>query len=142
MALVGGGGAGNTAGSNPSGTSGSLVYLGNNQYAGWSGTQIATNGANASLFDFTTPDQAIMIQFTYMVDDADLGDGNTIGFNLNINGEDIAKVVDNSGEARTLGTLLVPLKVALPGQSRIIIQGTSNDASNITVSGVITGVGV
>ena len=141
MALIAG--AGNpTSGSNPSGTSQGLVYLGNNKYAAWSGTQIATNGADATLFDFVTPaDASIMAEFTYMVDDADLGDGNTIGFNMEINGETIGKVVDNSGEARTLGTLLVPLRIALPSQSRIVIKGTTNDSSNITVSGVIIGEG-
>ena len=35
MALIGGGGAGNVAGGNPSGTSGTLVYVGNNISQYW-----------------------------------------------------------------------------------------------------------
>ena len=143
MPLVGGGGAGNVAGgANPSGTSSSLVYLGDNKYAGWSGTAIAVDGTNAKLFDFTTQSQAILAEITYMVNDIDLDDAKFIGLEVSINGELIGNIVDNSSGARSLGTLLTPLRIAFPAQSRIVIEGTTNDASDITVSAVIIGKGV
>ena len=143
MALIGGGGAGNVAGgANPSGTGNSLVYLGDNKYAGWSGTAIATNGTNAPLFDFTTQSQAILAEITYMVNDIDLDDAKFIGLEISINGELIGNIVDNSSGARSLGTLLTPLRIAFPAQSRILIEGTTNDTSDITVSAVIIGKGV
>ena len=143
MPLVGGGGAGNVAGgANPSGTSSSLVYLGDNKYAGWSGTATATDGTNAALFDFTTQNQAILAEITYMVNDINLEDAKFIGLEVTINGELIGNIVDNSSGARALGTLLTPLRIAFPPQSRIIIEGTTNDGNDITVSAVIIGEGV
>ena len=67
MALVGGGGAGNTAGSNPSGTGSSLNYVGNHAYA-YSGI-IASTTTEANMLDFhTTGNQYVMAQFCWGYD--------------------------------------------------------------------------
>ena len=52
MALVGGGGAGNVAGSNPAGTGTSLNYVGDFAYA-YSGL-VATSATPTNCLDFTT----------------------------------------------------------------------------------------
>jgi len=67
MPLVGGGGAGNTAGGNPSGTGGSVNYIGEHAYAN-SGL-LTINNNETALLDFTTGPQYIVakIQFNYAV---------------------------------------------------------------------------
>ena len=66
MALTGGGGAGNVAGSNPSGTGGSLYYIGNHVYA-LSGA-VAVNNVETTLAEFETQNAYIdaKFQFSYM----------------------------------------------------------------------------
>jgi hypothetical protein len=58
MALVGGGGAGNTAGSNPSGTSTNLNYVGEHSYA-YSG-DVTVGGSLTTMLEFTTSNQYIV----------------------------------------------------------------------------------
>jgi len=58
MALVGGGGAGNVAGSNPSGVGSSINYIGNHAYA-TSGIVVVGN-SEISLCDFTTGSEYIV----------------------------------------------------------------------------------
>ena len=52
MALIGGGGAGNVAGGNPTGTSGSLNYVGDHAYL--SATPVASQTAEVIMASFTT----------------------------------------------------------------------------------------
>jgi len=60
MALVGGGGAGNVAGGNPSGTGGSINYIGNHAYA-YSGAVAVNN--ETTLLLFTTQNSYIVCKF-------------------------------------------------------------------------------
>ena len=66
MALIGGGGVGNVSGGNPSGTGGSLNYIGEHVY-GYSGIISITN-VEQSLMEFTTSGSAYIVakvQFSY-----------------------------------------------------------------------------
>ena len=66
MPLVGGGGAPNVAGSNPTGTGSSINYIGNHAYA-MSGS-VDVNNNETTLLEFTTQNSYIdaMIQFSYI----------------------------------------------------------------------------
>ena len=65
MPLVGGGGAGNTAGGNPSGTGTSLNYVGDHAYA-YSG-EIDNNGSSTSTaLNFTTGGEYIVGQMHFI----------------------------------------------------------------------------
>ena len=66
MALVGGGGAPNVAGSNPAGTGSSINYVGNHAYA-YSGI-IASTTTEANMLDFTIGNQYVMAQFSWGYD--------------------------------------------------------------------------
>jgi len=72
MALVGGGGAGNVAGSNPSGTSSNVNYIGNHIYAFSGITNV--NNIETSLLEFSTASTSYIIckiQFNYIEPDSD-----------------------------------------------------------------------
>ena len=58
MALVGGGGAPNVAGSNPAGTSTSLNYVGKHAYA-YSG-DVSVSGSLTTMLEFTTAEQYVV----------------------------------------------------------------------------------
>jgi len=61
MPLVGGGGAGNTAGSNPSGTGSGLNYIGDHAYA-YSGL-VATSATPTNCLEFTTGNSYLVATF-------------------------------------------------------------------------------
>jgi len=65
MALVGGGGAGNIAGSNPAGTGTSLNYIGDHVY-GYSGLQTIDDN-ETSLLEFSLGNEYVVakVQFNY-----------------------------------------------------------------------------
>ena len=68
MPLVGGGGAGNTAGGNPSGTGSSLNYIGNHVY-GYSGTVTYNNNFTTCL-DHTTGNEYIQCRVYWSFSEA------------------------------------------------------------------------
>jgi len=83
MPLVGGGGAGNVSGGNPSGTGTGLNYIGNHAY-GYSGKIEATNAQDFIMLHFTTGNEYIKgsMQFYYAEDTSD-----DMIFSLKINSE-------------------------------------------------------
>ena len=96
MALVGGGGAGNVAGSNPSGTGTTLNYIGDFVYA-HSGI-VAVGGVldqEYTLLDFSTSGSAVIkgrFQFYYGDEDA----GEDVLYRIKFNGETICLFVTDS----------------------------------------------
>jgi len=85
MALIGGGGAGNVTGGNPSGTGTSLNYIGDHCYA-YSGV-LDLNGTTTVLSFDIASNQYIMAQMTPIYAE-DLGDN--IEYQIKINSEIIA----------------------------------------------------
>jgi hypothetical protein len=71
MPLIGGGGAGNVAGGNPTGIGTSINYIGNHAY-GYSGS-IDVNNTETTLLEFSTGQQYMIskIQFNYVSPDSD-----------------------------------------------------------------------
>jgi len=133
MALVGGGGSPNVAGSNPSGTGSSLVYAGGNYWAGWSGWLAVATGADATMFDFTSPNRvAVKVDFYYSFDYDLLGSGTNWGIQINLNGEDILKpkVEEPSGGDTSGMPLENRVKFIIMPQTRVIIKGVTSDAGS------------
>jgi hypothetical protein len=98
MALVGGGGAGNTAGSNPTGTSKGLNHLGNHAYA-YSGL-VATSGSSfIEHLNFTTGSSYLVGHFDFIgaTVESDPADGKASIMQVQFNGETVidAKVQTN-----------------------------------------------
>ena len=90
MPLVGGGGAGNTAGSNPSGIGSGLNYVGNLCYA-YSGP-FADSQTPQTVLNFTTGGELIkgILQFNAFVDEADPSAGSRGTCTIEMDGQVIA----------------------------------------------------
>jgi hypothetical protein len=97
MTLVGGGGAGYTAGSNPAGTGTTLNYIGDHVYA-YSGTFQSTN-ASQTMLDFSTGSEYIVGNLTLnaAIDFAQTDAGVGSAFRISINGEVISLIKTESG---------------------------------------------
>ena len=114
MALIGGGGAGNVAGGNPSGTSSGLNYIGNHVYA-HSGS-INVNNIDTTLLDFTIAgNQYITAKITI---GSKAGHGDDMNMQILINGE----LIYSSYEALVSMPTQNPLNILLPPESRIVVK--------------------
>ena len=139
MALIGGGGAGNVGGGNPSGTGSSLNYIGDHCYAN-SGTGSAGTGGDFIALDFTTGANSYIMAKLYVTYDADdLGSGEQFGYVVSSDGITILFTRRESSAADVVNNPL-PHKVEflIAPQSRIIVKGISN-ASALDMSFVLTG---
>jgi len=134
MPLVGGGGAGNIAGSNPSGTGTSLNYVGQHAYA-YSGT-IAITGSDTTMLEFVTAEQYILGELNFSGVWGNLG-SSAVTMTLNINGEDtIVNTVANTSARDVEGT---PYPILLPPFSKIIISMTQASGSDRDFQATIVG---
>ena len=127
MPLVGGGGAGNTAGSNPSGTSTSLNYIGDHAY-GASGSVDVDNNVT-TLMSFSTSNAYVVCDMHFMRFDSGEDD---IQFVVNQNGQDMAAMETHSAQAR-----YNQLKILLEPFSTYIIKAQNTGSSSTVASGVV-----
>ena len=116
MALVGGGGAPNVAGSNPAGVGTSLNYVGNLVYAYSGDVTIAASLANpTTLLEFTTGAEIISGNVSW---GSDIVGGNDTRVNISINSERIFICRYSSGESESNDQ---PLNIIIPPFSKILI---------------------
>ena len=116
MALVGGGGAPNVAGSNPAGVGSSLNYVGNLVYA-YSGdiTLNASLPNPTTLLEFTTGAELISGNVSW---GSDTVGGNDTRVNISINGERFFICRYGNGEHESNDQ---PLNIVIPPFSTILI---------------------
>ena len=116
MALVGGGGAGNVSGSNPSGTGTSLNYVGQHAFA-YSG-DVSVTGSLTTMLEFSTAEQYVVGYYQIHGTFAQIGN-NQITIELTINGESIVHTfwtfVDEDVSA-------LENRILLPPYSRVRFQ--------------------
>jgi len=138
MPLIGGGGAGNTAGSNPTGTSSGLNYIGDHAYC--SSGEVGTNSSYEELLSFTTASNSyIVAQFTFAgaTVDGSPGSGLISNFKVQINGETICQVNSAVGQgSRQQSTDVIP--ILLPPASKVVVTNEST-ATGKTVQCIVTG---
>ena len=138
MALVGGGGAGNTAGSNPAGVSKSLAYMGGDTWAGWSG-QVIVNSGTVEMFNFVTPSSPLIVNFQYYINHsaAAVGDADYVGWILTIDGSTIIKNILKAHAIQHYNDF-DPNTFVLPANSTCKIETYTNTSSNIETYAVMT----
>ena len=132
MALVGGGGAANTAGGNPAGTGTTLNYVGDFVYA-YSGAASAASSSDTRL-KFSTGSEIIVGQITGngACNAASLGDGNITAFTIQVNGETVSVMkVDTSTEDSPM-TAVNDLVLAPFSEVTVLSQSNGAGASRLT----------
>jgi len=135
MALVGGGGAGNTVGSNPAGTSGNLNYIGDHAYL-YTGF-IGVNNVLTDIASFSTG--ALYVVGTFQPQqDTDTTTDN-YRFRVLINGERVVSIQITSA---TDYSPYEDIEILIPPYSSVVIQAqnktdtTSNDVGAIIIGRV------
>ena len=135
MALVGGGGAGNVAGSNPVGTGTSLNYIGDHAYA-YSGT-VPIGASNTTMLDFTTGSNTYIIaEIEFHGNIQGVGNSNTV-FLIKIDGQDISHTQWNATVDHTM--MDTPTRLILPPASRVEILMAQASGSDKDFQATMTG---
>ena len=135
MPLVGGGGAGNVAGGNPSGTGSTLQYIGEHAYAN-SGAVDITN-ANETMLDFTTASSSYVVAKLQIGSEA--GSGDDMLFSVLFNGEIIMNEFV-SGTYHEYPDFGAPLRIVIAPETRVTIKGNNQTGATIRKCyAVITG---
>ena len=130
MAILGG--AGNTAGSNPTGVGKGLNYIGDHAYA-YSGS-IASGGVgpNTTMLDFTTGGSYLVGWLTFS---NDVDGAAAVAFDMSIDGSTVTLLQeDNSSTDRAL-----KFYVLIPAYAHVVIKwgvSTSNNATATLVGRV------
>jgi hypothetical protein len=129
MALIGGGGAGNVAGGNPSGTGTGLTYIGDHAYA-YSGLIVA-DIANKVLLNFSTANNYIIATFSpiYATDAGDNAE-----FDIELNGE---YIYVSFVAAATTASINDDVNIIIPPYSKIRVLGSVNN--DRVLGAIITG---
>jgi hypothetical protein len=132
MALVGGGGAGNVAGSNPSGTGTSLNYVGEYAYA-YSGV-VSVTDTEAALIDSTTGALYIVGKVTFSYPEYN---GDNFRYRIYIDDQQVWGIEVGGG---TDANLIDPVDIMIPPYSRVKITA-DNAATGDPVNQVAVFVG-
>jgi len=134
MALVGGGGAGNIAGSNPAGTGTSLNYIGDHVYA--NSGEVAVNQNLTELFNFTTGSNQ------YIIADIIIGSegasGNDFFIESKLNGE-VVFVTFMSTDTTPYPTVSNPITILIPPDSNYIFALKNDSAATRTWTATLVG---
>jgi len=133
MALVGGGtgGAGNVAGSNPSGIGAGLVYAGNGIWAGWSGL-VDPNNTSQEAFNFKSPLLPLTANITWTCNLIELTANRAVGIEVKLNGEvimhHIGQITANGDFPGSFPNNIGPF--VIPSDSEIIVTiSTTEDTA-------------
>ena len=133
MALVGGGGAGNIAGSNPAGTGTSLNYIGDHCFA-YSGA-VATSNSTTTVLDFTTGVGYVIgkLQPTYL----QAGRGEDFSYKIVLNGERIGQF---DLDASNTSTPFEEFDILVPPYSTLEITAeNATDSTTVSMGALFTG---
>lgn len=144
MALVGGGGAGNVAGSNPSGTGTNVAYIGRSRiddrdyWQGFSGG-VLVNASTATQFEFTSPTIPTVATYVF-TDTGAAGSNQYISYRITLDGQVVldARFFTGSSANPTYGADLdVPVTFAIPAFSDVKIEASVAESENHTTYGML-----
>ena len=133
MPLVGGGGAPNTAGSNPAGTGCGFNYLGEHAYA-YSGT-VAVGGSLTTMLDFTTGFSSYWVGDFRIEGEFDDVAGSTIQVKVIMDGQTImlAKTTEDRYGDRP------EIRLIIPPTTKVEIQALQNTGGDLDFQAILVG---
>jgi hypothetical protein len=116
MALVGGGGAGNIAGSNPAGTGTSLNYIGDHAY-GYSGlVQTAGDNTYSTAMEFTIGQNYVLAQVQLCPAS---GNADDLAFRMLIDGQAVGEFYTSNPPSEFNAS---PVPFLIPSYSKVTIE--------------------
>ena len=136
MALVGGGGTGNIAGSNPAGTGTSLNYIGDHAYAN-SGNIVINNETSIAL-QFTTANSYIMAQHFFSYDANAIGSNKIIGYQISFDDQIVVQMKGYNNAGYPI-TDFETLPIIIPPYTRVKIEHITTQDSSVSTFSTLSG---
>ena len=134
------GGGNPVSSANPAGTGTTLNYIGKHVYAN-SGPIVITNGADATLLEFTMGNSYVVGTFAFGMNPVGPSTSKYFSYKITVDGEVIFENASLSGPSNEMvfdaGQIVQNL--VLPPFAKVKIEGTTDDGSNITCYAMITG---
>jgi len=109
-----------------------LTYIGGKTWAGWSGNGVATNGTDATLFDFRSPNKGLKAIASFSFNENNLSANKNIGLIINLNGIDMYRMlVKKSSDAGFTNLDSDQIGFVIPPLTTVLITTTTDDTDNI-----------
>ena len=109
-----------------------ITYVGGSTWAGWSGAVNATNGTDATLFDFTSPSAGLKITASFFFDENNLGANELLGLTMRLNGRIVYQMrIKKGGDAGFTNLDSDTIGLVIPPFTEVLITATTSDADNI-----------
>jgi len=138
MALIGGGGAGNVAGGNPSGTGTGLNYIGDHAYA--NSGEILVNNNTVTMLEFTTGTSYFVGTFSYGVDqNASLSGSKLLGFTISFDGQKIMQLVSQTTASYPILDFDNNYQILIPAYTKVKIESETTNAGNVPTYAMLIG---
>ena len=136
MALLGGGNP--VSGSNPTGTSKGLNYIGQHAFA--NSGEILVNNNTVTMFEFNTQNSYFLGTFTYGVDqNASLSGSKLIGFTIKFDGEKIMQLVTQTATNYPMIDFDNNYAILIPPNTRVLIESETTNTTNVPTYGMLVG---
>jgi len=119
--------------SNPfTGGQNSIDYMGNGVWAGWSGNQPATSGADGTLYNFTSPGVGLKVIGSFSFSENNLGANQQLGLKIKLNGITIYEMrVKKSSDAGFTNLDSDAIGFIIPAFTEVLITSFTDDTDNI-----------
>ena len=114
------------------GSGSSLEYMGNNIWAGWSGTTlVGSSSATTVQFEFTSPSVGLIADYVFGIEGDTIDSNSYYGFQISLNGQ---LVYEQTGRAATNSDSVIgqPFNFVIPAFSEVKIEGRTTDVGGDT----------
>jgi len=109
-----------------------LTYIGGKTWAGWSGNGVATNGTDATLYDFQSLNVGLKAIGSFSFNESNLSANKKIGLIIKLNGIDIYRmIVTKSSDAGFTNLDSDQIGFVIPPLTTVLITTTTDDTDNI-----------
>jgi hypothetical protein len=133
MALIGGGGAGNVAGGNPSGTGKGLSYMGGGVHAGWSGTTLIGSVAAATVqFEFVNGSANLIADYVFGIEGELIDSNSYYGFQISLDDQLVYEQTARAATTTASSVIGQPFNFVIPAFSIVKIEGRTTDTGGNT----------
>ena len=138
MALVGGGGAGNTASGGTAGTGKGLNYIGD--HAMGNSGEIIVNNNTVTMLSFSTGSSYFVGTFSYGVDqNASLSGSKLIGFTISFDGEKIMQLVSQTSVNYPMIDIDNNYDILIPPYTTVLVESETTNTTNVPTYAMLVG---
>ena len=110
-----------------------IRYIGGTTWAGWSGAGLATNGADATLYEFESPNIGLKTVASFSFDENNLSANKQLALKVQLNAITVYRMnVKKSTDAGFTNLDSDDISFVIPPRTAVLITSATDDTDNIT----------